>query len=180
MSKRTILSLMSLVVCIGLIASSCASPPTEARSAAEQAVADISDAEKYAKGEYQAAVDEFNKAENHMTAEEFGEARAGYEKTIQLASDAGKETGIGRELTKVDAETKLEEFQASWTDISSQIEKGRGRAAKALAVDAAAFGDSLAGVLNDFKGAEQWYELLMALENASTTADGFRERADGR
>ena len=81
MSKRTILSLMSLTVCIGLIASSCASPPTEARSAAEQAIEDIGDAEKYAKDEYQVAVDEFNKAESHMAAEEFGEARAGYEKT---------------------------------------------------------------------------------------------------
>ncbi len=180
MSKWAMLSLMSLAVCVGLIASSCASPPTEARSAAEQAIEDISDAEKYAKDAYQVTVDEFNKAENHMAAEEFSEARAGYEKTIQLASDAGKETGIGRELAKVDATSQLEEFLDSWSEMSAQIEKGRGRAVKALAGEAKVFSDSLSSVLNDLKNNEQWYELLTALADANATADGFKERAGGK
>ena len=82
MSKRTILSMMSLVVCIGLITSSCAAPPNEARSAAEQAIQDArsGDAEKYAKDAFQATVDAFNEAEKAMTAKEFSEALSGYEK----------------------------------------------------------------------------------------------------
>ena len=129
--------MMSLVVCIGLIAS-CAGPPNEARSAAEQAIQDArnGDAEKYANDEFQATVDEFNKAEKHMTAKEFSEALTSYEKTIELATIAGTETGVGREISKADASSKLDEFQASWGDISKQIEKGRGRKAKALAREA--------------------------------------------
>ncbi|MBT5876260.1 MAG: hypothetical protein HOH43_22740 [Candidatus Latescibacteria bacterium] len=179
MSKRTLPSMLSIFAGIAILVSSCAGPPNEARSAAEQAVQDArtGEAEKYAADAFKATVTAFNSAEKHMTAKEYSEALAGYEETIALATTAGKETGVGRQLSKADAETKLTEFLTNWGEIGKMIEKGRGRKAKALAQEAKVFGDSLAGSLNDLKGAEQWHELLAALESANVAAIEFNEKA---
>ena len=80
---------------------------------------------------------------------------------------------------EVDVDKKLPEFMERWSEISSSIEGGRGRAAQALAVEAKAFADSLTANLQELSGSEMWYELNAALDAASATADEFAEKAGG-
>lgn len=178
MSKRTVWSFMGLAVYAVILVSGCAAPPTEAMSAAEQAIQDAraGEAEHYAMDAFQKAVDQFDVAQKHMAAEEYAEARTAAEKTIELAAAAGKETGVGRELMKVDAETKLADFLASWTEISAQLEKGRGKDALALAKEAGEFSQTISESLNELKDGEKWYELLAALEEADMKAKDFQAR----
>ena len=180
MSKQAILSCMSLFACL-LIVSACAQPPTEAMSAAETKLNAAKEAgfDKYAPEEYDAAAAELAKAQGHMAAEEYSEARTAAENTIMLVDAAGEEAEVQKQLIKREVDEALPAFLERWGEISASIEQGRGRAARTLAQEASAFADSLTMELNDLKANEKWYDLKMLLESANMQADSFAERAGG-
>ena len=180
MSKLAVLSCLSIVSCL-LVVAACAGPPNEAMSAAEQAVSDAMEAEvdKYSPTEYEAAAVELEKARGHMAAQEYGDAKAAAENTIALVEAANEEMLVQKELTKREVDEALPAFLERWGEISSSIEQGRGSAARALAQEASAFADSLTVQLNDLKSGEKWYDIKMLLESANMTADSFAERAGG-
>ena len=180
MSKQAVLSCLSIVSCLLMVAA-CAGPPDEAMSAAEQAVTDAMEAEvdKYAPAEYEAAAAELETARGHMTAGDYGHAKAAAENTIALVEAANQEMLVQKELTKREVDEALPAFLERWSEISGSIEQGRGSAARTLAQEASAFADSLTVQLNDLKAAEKWHDIKMLLESANMAADGFAERAGG-
>lgn len=179
MSKQAYLTCLS-VACLFVVAA-CAGPPTEAMDAAEAKINGALEAEidKYAPTEYEAAAMEFEKAKAHMEAEEYGDAKAAAESTIALVDAANQEMLVQKELTKREVDVALPAFLERWGEISGSIERGRGRAARAVAQEASAFADSLTVQLNELKAAEKWHDLKMLLEEANMTADSFAERAGG-
>ncbi len=180
MSKQAVLSCLSIVSCLLMVAA-CAGPPNEAMTAAEQAVSDAMEAEvdKYAPAEYGTAAAELEKARGHMAAEEYSDAKAAAENTIALVEAANQEMLVQKELTKREVDEALPAFLERWGEISGSIEQGRGRAARALAQEASAFADSLTMQINELNSNEKWHDLKMLLESANMTADGFAERAGG-
>ncbi len=180
MSKQAVLTCLSIISCLAVVAA-CAGPPNEAMTAAEQAVADAMEAEvdKYAPAEYEMAAAEFEKAQGHMDAEEYGDAKAAAENTMALVESASQEAVVQKELTKREVDEALPAFLERWGEISGSIEQGRGQAARNLAQEASAFADSLTVQLNDLKAAEKWHDIKMLLEAAHTAADSFAERAGG-
>ena len=181
MSKRAIMFCFCAVACLMLISTACTPPPNDLMAAAENTVnqMDENQIDMYARAEYDLVTAELAKAKQHMDAEEYTEAKEAAEKTIELAKAAGQEAAVQRQLMKVDVDKKLPEFMERWSEISSSIEGGRGRAAQALAVEAKAFADSLTANLQELSGSEMWYELNAALDVASATADEFAEKAGG-
>ncbi len=181
MSKRAIMFCFCAVACLMLFSTACTPPPNDLMAAAENTVnqMDENQIDMYARAEYDLVTAELAKAKQHMDAEEYTEAKEAAEKTIELAKAAGQEAAVQRQLMKVDVDKKLPEFMERWSEISSSIEGGRGRAAQALAVEAKAFADSLTANLQELSGSEMWYELNAALDAASATADEFAEKAGG-
>lgn len=181
MSNRTILSCFSAIVCLIMVSAGCTPPPNDAMAAARDAIeqAKGNEIDKYAPKEFEVAAAELAKAEQHMAAEEYAEASEAAQKTIELTQAAGQEATVQKQLLKVDVDKKLPEFMERWGEISSSIEGGRGRAARALAAEASAFADSLTAQLNELKAGEKWYELNMSLDAANSKADEFAERAGG-
>ena len=171
---------MSLVACL-LMITACAGPPNEAMNAAETKLNAAVEAEfdKYAPAEYEAAAAELAKAQGHMAAEEYGDAKTAAENTIALVDVAGQEAEVQKELTKREVDDALPAFMERWHEISTSIEQGRGRAARDLAHEASVFADSLTMQLNDLNSNEKWYDIKMLLESANMAADGFAERAGG-
>lgn len=180
MSKQALLSCLSLITCL-FVVSACAGPPNDAMEAAETKLNAAKEAEfdKYAPAEYEAAAAELAKAQNHMDAEEYSEAKTAAENTISLVDAAGEDAEVQKQLTKHDVDEALPAFMERWGKVSSSIEQGRGRAGRELAQEAKAFVDTLQVQLNDLKAAEKWYDLKMLLESANMTADSFAERAGG-
>lgn len=180
MSKQAFLTAMSVVACL-FMAAACAGPPTEAMEAAEAKIEGALEAEidKYAPAEYEAAAAELEKAQTHMAAEEYSDAKAAAERTIALVDAASEESAVQKELTKREVDEALPAFLERWGEISGSIERGRGQAARALAQEASAFADSLTVQLNELKSDEKWHDLKMLLESANMSADGFAERAGG-
>ncbi len=180
MSKQVFLTALSVVACL-FVAAACAGPPTEAMTSAEQAISDAMEAEidKYAPAEYEAAAAELEKAKGHMAAEEYSDAKAAAEKTMEIIEAASQESVVQKELTKREVDEALPAFLERWGEISGSIEQGRGQAARALAQEASAFADSLTVQLNELNAAEKWHDLKMLLESANMAADGFAERAGG-
>ena len=181
MSRRAIMFCFCAVACLMLISTACTPPPNDLMAAAEDTInqLDQNQIDMYAKAEYDLVTAELAKAKQHMDAEEYTEAKEAAEKTIELAKAAGQEAAVHRQLMKVDVDKKLPEFMERWSEISSSIEGGRGRAARALAVEAKAFSDSLTENLQELNGSEMWYELNAALDAANVTADEFAEKAGG-
>ncbi len=181
MSRRAIMFCFCAVACLMLISTACTPPPNDLMAAAEDTInqMDQNQIDMYAKAEYDLVTAELAKAKQHMDAEEYTEAKEAAEKTIELAKAAGQEAAVQRQLMKVDVNKKLPEFNKRWSEISSSIEGGRGRAARALAVEAKAFSDSLTENLQELNGSEMWYELNAALDAANATADEFAEKAGG-
>jgi hypothetical protein len=181
MSKRAIMFCFCAVASLMLISTACTPPPNDLMAAAEDTInqMDQNQIDTYAKAHYDLVTAELAKAKQHMAAEEYTEAKETAEKTIELAKAAGEEAAVQRQLMRVDVDKKLPEFMERWSEISSSIEGGRGRAARALAVEAKAFADSLTENLNELKGSEMWYELNTALDAANATADEFAEKAGG-
>jgi len=179
MSKRAIMSCLCAVACLMLISAACTPPPNEAIAAAEDIIEQAKDSQIdiYATKEYDLAAAELAKAKAHMAAEEYAEAKAASEKTIALAKTAGEEAAVQKQLTKVDVDKKLPEFMERWAEIAGSMQKGRGRAAKALAGEASTFADSIQTQFNELKNGEMWHELNMALDAANSTADEFAEKA---
>ena len=180
MSKQAFLTCLSAVACL-FVAAACAGPPTEAMDGARLAISAAMEAEvdKYAPAEYGMAAAELEKAEAHLTAEEYGDAKTAAENTMALVESASQESVVQKELTKREVDEALPAFLERWSEISSSIEQGRGSAARTLAQEASAFADSLTMQLNDLKANEKWYDIKMQLESAHMTADSFAERAGG-
>ena len=180
MSKQAFLTCLSAVACL-FVAAACAGPPTEAMDGARLAISAAMEAEvdKYAPDEYGMAAAELEKAEAHLAAEEYGDAKTAAENTMALVESASQESVVQKELTKREVDEALPAFLERWSEISSSIEQGRGRAAVTLAQEASAFADSLTMQLNDLKANEKWYDIKMQLESANMTADSFAERAGG-
>ena len=177
MSKRQVLSWLCLAVCVVLMASSCAAPPTEAMKAAEEAIenAKAEEVDTYAPTEFGIAQAEFAKAQQHMAAEEYGEARTAAEKTIELAQVAAKETTVQKTIIQTQSLNKLNDFRELWGALSKKIEKGRTRKAKALAKEAGEFAAAVGDTINVLKSSEKWAELNMVLEEANKKVAEFQE-----
>lgn len=180
MSKQAFLTALSVVAFL-FVAAACAGPPTEAMNAAQVKLDGALEAEidKYAPAEYETATAEFDKAQAHMEAGEYSEAKTAAESTIALVDAASEESAVQKELTKREVDEALPAFLERWGEISGSIEQGRGQAAVTLAQEASAFVDSLTVQLNDLKAAEKWHDLKMILESANMSADSFAERAGG-
>ena len=180
MSKQAFLTALSVIACL-FVAAACAGPPTEAMDAAQAKLDGALEAEidKYAPAEYETAAAEFEKAQAHMEAGEYSEAKTAAESTIALVDAASEESAVQKELIKREVDEALPAFLERWGEISGSIERGRGQAARALAQEASAFADSLTMQLNELNSAEKWHDLKMLLESANVAADGFAERAGG-
>jgi len=180
MYRKAFLSSFSFIACLLMIAA-CAGPPNEAMSAADQSINDAVEAEvdKYAPEQFEAAAAELEKAKGHMEAEEYGDAKTSAENTMSLVEAASQEALVQKELTKREVDETLPAFMERWGELSNAIEGGRGRAARALAQEAAAFADTLQIQLNELRANEKWHDLKMLLESAQATADGFAGRAGG-
>jgi hypothetical protein len=149
--------------------------------AAEDAVSQAknSEAEKYAKAQFDQASGELEKARQHMSAQEYTEAKAAADNTIKLAQEAVNEVNVQRELMKNEVEQNLAAFMNRWKEVSTSIEKSRGKDAKALAAEAAGYAKTLTEQLNNLKSNQQWAELKMALEEANKKADEYAQRVGG-
>lgn len=181
MVRRTISSWLVALASVALISTACTPPPDAEKAAAGDAVeqAKTAGAEMYAKTQLDAATAEWMKAEQHMTAKEFVEAKAAYESTVKLASGAGTEAGVQKELMKEEMGKNLDGFMAKWAEVSAAIEKGKGKEAKALAVEAGEYAKTLTEKLNSLKEAGQWMELKAALDEANMKADEYKTKAGG-
>lgn len=178
MSKRQIISWLCLAVCVSLMASSCAAPPTDAMNAAEEAIQNAKEEEvdKYAPTEFEKAQAELAKAQKHMAAEEYREARTAAEKTIALARTAAKETTVQKTIIQTQSLNKMNDFREMWGALSKKIEKGRTRQAKALAKEAGEFATMIADTINVLKSSQKWVELNMVLEEANKKVGEFQEK----
>lgn len=179
MSRRSIPSWLAALACIAVVGLACTPPPEAEKAAALGAVemAKTDGAEMYSKAQLDAATAEWQKAEQHMMAKEYVEAKAAYENTVKLAAEAGKEAGVQKEMMKADAQKGLEAFMAKWGEVSAAIEKGKGKGAKELASEAAAYAQTLTEQLNNLKSNAQWMELKAALDAANMKAEEFSQRA---
>lgn len=181
MVRRTLSSWLVALASLAVISTACTPPPDAEKAAAGDAVAQAKSAgaEMYAKTQLDAATAEWMKAEQHMTAKEYVEAKAAYESAVKLAADAGKEAGVQMEMMKAEAGTNLDAFMAKWTEVSAAIEKGKGKDAKALAVEAGEYAKTLTEKLNGLKEAGQWIELKAALDEANMKADEYKTKVGG-
>lgn len=180
MSKQAVLICSSLIACL-MIVSGCTRPPTDAMEAAEAKLNAASEAEvdKYAPVEYEAAAAELDKAQAHMAAEEYSDAKTAAERTIELIDVAGEEARVQRGLVEIEVKEAITAFRDRWKEISETIEAGRSRDARELAREAREYADSINPQLIELNSNEKWYDLKVLLEEANTTADSFAERAGG-
>ncbi|MBM3265779.1 MAG: hypothetical protein FJY97_20490 [candidate division Zixibacteria bacterium] len=181
MSIRTVSSFGIALALVAVMGGACTPPPDAEKANAQQAVdaAKNDGAEMYAKTQLDAAAAEWAKAEQHMTAKEYLEAKAAYESTVRLAAEAGKEAGVQKEMIKTEASQGIDAFMTKWGEVSAAIEKGKGKDAKALAAEAGEYAKTITEQINTLKTNGQWIELKAAVEEASKKADEFSGRAMG-
>lgn len=181
MTRQSFSSWLVALASVALVSTSCTPPPDAEKTAAGDAVeqAKAAGADMYAKTQLDAATSEWMKAEQHMTAKEYVEAKAAYEKTVTLAAGAGKEAGVQKEMVKEEVGKNLADFMTKWAVVSAAIEKGKGKAAKDLAVEAGEYAKTLTEKLNGLKEAGQWMELKATLEEANMKADEYMTKTAG-
>ena len=180
MSKQPVLNCLTIVSFL-LVAVACAGPPTEAMTAAEQAISDAVEAEvdKYAPAEYEAATAELEKARAHMAAEEYGDAKTAAENTMALVESASQESVVQKELVKREAMETLRAFADRMIGISNTVENASGRTARELAQEISEFKGVIEPQVNELVSSEKWHDLKTVLEEANMLADSFEERAGG-
>lgn len=181
MTRHTGRVWLGLVIGAAVWSAACASPPNEARQAAEQQIQEARDAEVdvYAQDEFQAVMEEWDRAEQHMQAQEYGEARTGYEKVMELVAVAAREAEVGRQTMKIDVNQRKTEFQNLWKEVSAAIENTRGRAGRELAQEAKTWVEQINQQLVELEDNEKYAQMLTALDEATDKAIEFRERAAG-
>ncbi|MBI4552896.1 MAG: DUF4398 domain-containing protein [Candidatus Latescibacteria bacterium] len=181
MTKRRMVSWLVTGICVMiLVVAGCSKPPTEAIQAAEQVISDAKTegAEQYAATRLKAAEEALADAKARVDQKAYSEARQQAEMVIGMADSFKMDIAAAKEMMKLDAERKVEEFKTMWADMNASIEKTRGAAGKALAKEAsdlAALVNTLPQQMNEGKYAE----VLKAIDEATVKANELKERAAG-
>lgn len=125
MSRISIRVVASLLCAVAFVTFGCASPPEAEKKAAGDAVsaATAAGAEKYASGDFTAAMDALKAADTQMAAKKYTEAKTAYLKAKELADKAAGGVAAGKTAMRSQVTPLIAEAEKRWQEIEGKVKE---------------------------------------------------------